>query len=222
MNTQIKYRLLLVFSMLCLIGLAVQGAYLWQLNARLNGTASTSDPRVRAIEEKILAEIDPPGAASGNVNTFNWPQSTFADPFSSLQQMQQQMDSLFGSFGFGGFGGFGGIGGISRPNSFSSMTFSSATPRIEVSETPTEYRITIPVTPDEEIELNTSVEDNALSVSGTIKNSANNQNQNFAASVFSQSQFSRTINLPEPVDEFGLTTQQTDSEIIISVPKKTV
>jgi len=206
MSTKTKFRLLLTFSLLCLIGLAVQGTYLWHLNAQLAG-GSTNEK----IAEKILANANVPG--SRVIDPFSSAMPVLPDPFLRMQQMQQQFDSLFGNFGFGSF---------STPGGFASSSLSVSVPDIEVAETPTEYRITIPITQDEDIELNTSIEDNALSISGTIKNAQNNHTQNFATSMLSQSQFSRTINLPVPVDEFGLSTQQTGAEIIISVPKKTV
>lgn len=214
MSTKIKYRLLLSFSILCLIGLAVQGAYLWQLNEQLAGN-TTQGTLEDKLAEKILANASDP--ASTALDPFNSPFPALPDPFSAMQQMQQQFDSLFGTSGFGSF--FSPPAG-SAASGFASSRFTVAVPDIEVAETPTEYRITIPVTPDEDIQLNTSIEDNALSITGTIKSSANTQNSSFATSMLSQSQFSRTIDLPEPVDEFGLSTQQTNDGIIISVPKK--
>ena len=216
MRTDVKYRLLLAFSIICVIGILAQAVYLWQFSERLARLEPDNADRERTIEERILANLNAAAPAATRQDPFTTWMIPPLDPFASLQQMQQRMDSLFGNFG-----SFGpGLSANSSRFSFGQLP--STAPAIEVHETDTEYEVVIAVAPDEELELNTNLEDKALSVSGRIKREASNQGNSFAATVVSQSAFSRTIDLPHPVDEFGLTTRQTDAGIVITIPKKTV
>lgn len=212
MRTVIKFRLLLGLSLTCLMALAIQSVYLLKLQDRLTAAGLGTDAPTQSIEAQILANLDDPDPANALWDPFarsTWPA---IDPFSRMQQLQTDMNSLFDTFGPGS--GFlqSGIG---------RMQAGLATPAIEVQETPAEYQIVITVSPETDINLQTSLEDNALTIQGTLKQEAINQGNHYAASTLSQSQFSRTIELPLPVDALGMTTSQNKQGIVILVPKKT-
>lgn len=212
MRTESKYRLMLGLTVACLLGLAAQTVYLLNLQDRLAGPGQPQDERVQSIEDKILANLDATEPDDANWDPFGWSTRSTADPFAMLQQMQADMDALFGSFGMGP--------AFPQPR-LGRMQSGLTNPAIEVHETPGEYQIVIPVTPDTEVNLNTSLEDNALTIEGTLKRQSLNQHNRFSASTLSQSQFSRTIELPAPVDELGMSTSQSEDGIVILVPKKT-
>lgn len=211
MRTASKYRLMVAFSVVCLLGLTAQSVYVWQLQDRL-AEAGLSDDPVSSIEAKILDNLDPVDPMPGIADPFGWPSTLPMDPFTSMQQMQQQLDSFFGSMRAGS--AFPSAG-------FGQLRSSLAAPAIEVEETPNEYRVTITVAPETEIELNTSLEGNALTIEGIVKRESADQRSNFRASMISQSQFSRTIELPKAVDPLGMSTGKTDAGIVILIPRKT-
>lgn len=217
MRTAIKYRLMVAFSVVCLLGLVAQSVYLLQLQDRQLqdrlAQAGLDDDPVSAIEAKILDNLDTTDPAQGNPDPFAWPSALPMDPFASIQQMQQQLDSLFGSMN---------AGRAFPPAGFGQIRSGLTTLAIEVEETPTEYRVTIAVPPATEIELNTSLEDNALTVHGLVKSESADQRSNVSTSIVSQSQFSRTIELPQPVDALGMSTSKTAAGVVILIPKQSV
>ncbi|GJM12601.1 MAG: hypothetical protein DHS20C12_10040 [Pseudohongiella sp.] len=208
MKSNTKIRLMSAFSFLCLIGFAAQSVQLWRTNDRLTELTPAGREIPESIEQKILAEMD-----KKDLPTRISPGLPMGSPFGSLSQVQQYMDSVFGRF--------------NRPampssNFFGStgMSFTKALPEIALDETEKEYSILIPVDSGQEIELSTSIENNSVSVSGLIKENLQQSQNGFSSSFHSQRQFAKTIDLPVPIDEFGLLTQQTEDGIRISIPKK--
>lgn len=128
-----------------------------------------------------------------------------SDPFARLQQMQSQMDQLFNNmnsrFGFGGF----------------SAAFSQ--PEIAVEESDTEFRVVITLAEGSDVELSTALEDSTLSISAEIRTSLQDNRGGLQTSSTSVSQFSRAIELGEPVDAKGMRTERSEGEIVIIVPK---
>lgn len=211
MSTGIKNRLLLALSMFCLIGFAGQTYLLWQANDRLAQAFPAEEGIPASIEQRLLAELDKKEANRAARSPFG-----YNGPLPSSMPLQDYFDSFFSGFG---------MPSLSQGSPFSarsilSSTFSSAAPDIALDETEEGYRILIPVNPDQELELNTEVEDNSVSVSGVITEKSSRSQNNFSTSSFSQRQFARTLDLPTPVDEFGMTTTQTEAGIEITLPKK--
>jgi len=128
-----------------------------------------------------------------------------SDPFAHLQQMRSQMDQLFNSmnsnFGFGGF----------------SAAFSQ--PEIAVEESDKEFRVVITLAEGSDMELSTALEDSTLSISAEIRTSMQDTRGGLQTSSTSVSQFSRAIELGEPVDAKGMKTERSEGEIVITVPK---
>ena len=96
----------------------------------------------------------------------------------------------------------------------------TATPEIAVDETDDSFRILIPMNSEQEIDLSTNVEHNSISLSGVIRERTEQSQNNFSTTFLSQRQFAKTLDLPSPIDEFGMTSEQTDAGIEITIPKK--
>lgn len=128
-----------------------------------------------------------------------------SDPFARLQQMQSQMDRLFNnmnsSFGFSGF----------------SAAFSH--PEIAVEESDKEFRVVITLAEGSDVELSTALEDSTLSISAQVRSTQQDSRGGLQTSSTSVSQFSRAIELGEPVDAKGMRTEKSEGEIVITVPK---
>jgi len=128
-----------------------------------------------------------------------------SDPFARLQQMQSQMDQLFNtmnnSFGFSGF----------------SAAFTQ--PEIVVEESDKEFRVVITLARGSEVELSTDLQDSTLSISAQIRTTLQDNRGGLQTSSTSVSQFSRAIELGEPVDAQGMRTERSEGEIVITVPK---
>jgi len=127
-----------------------------------------------------------------------------SDPFARLQQMQSQVDLLFNNMNSSGFGGF-------------SAAFSQ--PEIAVEESDTEFRVVITLAEGSDVELSTALEDSTLSISAEIRTSLQDNRGGMQTSSTSVSQFSRAIELGEPVDAKGMKTERSEGEIVITVPK---
>lgn len=133
-----------------------------------------------------------------------------SDPF---QQMRSQMEQVFGSLGAGitpfSFGGAGLGGGFAN----------AAQPTIDVEETNDEYRVVISLAKDSDMQLETELEDNTLSISAKVRTEVHDNSNGRALSSTSVSQFSRAIPLGKPVNATGLQTEKSESEVVIRIPK---
>ncbi len=204
MQTRIKYRLLLAFSFLCLIGFAVQSVQLWRLSDSLTQLAPDTDALPASIEERLLAQLD----------KNSQPRTRFTGtPFAGFSPLQDYMDSFFTGFAMPPFP-------VNTPLSRGGFSFVSAMPQIALDETEEDFHILIPVNPNQEIELSTNIEDNAVSVSGVITEKLQQSQNSFTSAFHSQRQFAKTVELPSPIDQFGMTTEQTNEGIRITIPKK--
>lgn len=212
MKTKTKFRLLLSFSLVCLIGLVGMTVQLWNMNDRLAQLAPETPELPPSIEQRLLAELDKKDAAFAQRR-----RSPLMRPFADFDQIQSYIDSLFPSLGSPVFS----AGAPFSASSFGSSLVSSAEPDIAVDETDEAFRILIPLNSEQEIELSTNVEHNSVSVSGVITERSQQSQNNISTSFMSQRQFAKTLNLPSPIDEFSMTSEQTDAGIEITIPKKT-
>jgi len=183
----------------------------WRLSAELQalrGEETTANP---ALLDKLEDMAEQQARANAPMSLFDpafdpfGPSVFGSDPFARLQQMQSQMDQLFNnmnsSFGFSGF----------------SAAFSQ--PAIEVEESDTEFRVIITLAQGSEVELSTELEDSTLSISAQIRTTLQDNRGGLQTSSTSVSQFSRAIELGEPVDAQGMRTERSEGEIVITVPK---
>ena len=207
MSTEIKFKSLVAFALICLIGLLVQGAMLWRMDREIASLQGDDSSIPESIEQRLLAQLD----KSSNRRTIPAPNSLqngfSADPFARMEQMRQQMDSIFNGFG------------MTRQSPFTGLSFSSGSPAINLVETDDAFQLEIMAPPNHELELNTELEDNRLVLNGLVKGEQANGNRGLSTAFVSQSSFSRSFQLPEPVDEFGLTTEKTEEGLVIKIPK---
>ncbi|MEQ8314978.1 MAG: Hsp20/alpha crystallin family protein [Gammaproteobacteria bacterium] len=210
MSTEIKLKLAVGFLLLCIAGLILQGFYLWRMDQRLSGTATSSE-----IPESIMERLEPRLQGAPSRNTADPFSFAFGgDPFLRMQQMQQQMDSLFNSIS-----PFGSAGVSVYGNNGQSFSFQSSSPELEFTETPDEYQVKVKTPPDHELVLNTDLEANLLTVSGSVSSSHETSSNGFASNFVSSSQFTRSFDLDKPVNELGLVTEQVGDGLLVRVPK---
>ncbi len=209
MSTESKLKLVLVFSLLCLAGLLIQGYMLWQVQAQLVSQSDSQSNLPESIEQRLDSVL---GGSSGSRNQLVRPspfgmfgQAFGADPFS---QMQQQVDSMFGMLAAPNFQGLQGLGGT------------SAMPKLSLVETDTEYQVSVITPTDTDVEINTELEANLLTVRGSITEDFSDSGSGRSTSFVSRSQFTRSFDLPKPVDELGVFTEATSDGLLIHVPKK--
>lgn len=193
------------------ITLAAFGWSHWRLSAELQSLRGDEPSANPALLDRLEDLADQQARANAPTSLFDPAFDPFgaslfgSDPFARLQQMQSQMDQLFNnmnsSFGIGGF-----------PAAFDQ-------PQIAVEELDKEFRVVISLAEGSEVELSTELEDSTLSISAEIRTSLQDTRGGLQTSSTSVSQFSRAIDLGEPVDAKGMRTERSKGEIVITVPK---
>ena len=204
MSTDTKLKLLFVFSLICLLALLFQGYLLWQVQAQLVSEAETHLPQ--SIEQRLDEALTSPRYRPSQVSPFGLLGQSFgSDP---LRQMQQQIDSLFGTLP------------MSSAGSFGSFSMNAGAPELSLMETDTEYQVAVTTAADTDVEINTELEANLLTVRGSVTQDFSDSSNALTSSFVSRSQFTRSFDLPKPVDELGVFTEATKSGLLIHVPKK--
>jgi HSP20 family molecular chaperone IbpA len=159
-------------------------------------------------------QLDPFGLFGGN-----------GDPFAEFDRIQQQMHERmqqlmsgsgfadpfldFDAFGPGGFG-------------FSSSFGTQNQPRFNYEETPDAYVVTVDIPDDSNIELNTEVNGQELTIEGKVTVEENNSNNGSSFTSRQTQQFAQTFSLPADVDPLGITNETKDSKVIITIPRTSV
>jgi len=217
-------------SMMMVIGL---GIYTWQLSREL--MEIRRDDRASSLISKLAGqkeqEVQRPqlfGQGPSGSSLFGQPPSApslfgnsgAADPFQQMEAMRQQMDSMINSF-FGSsmpsFGSLSGNSSLFGSDPFASMGLNQ--PSLSLRETDSALEVVIPVQEGQQFELNTDVQEDRLTVAGTVTWSAEDSGNGIVSSRRGSSQFSRTIMLPDTVDPARLTTEHRGDEIVITLPK---
>lgn len=206
MSTEIKFKILITFSLICLIGLGAQTYYLFDLNQRLSPSKVVDSSIPDSIQKRLEEEIAKPDRIFGSRSN--------SDPFAHIQQMQNQMDQIFSSWGTDPFSGSQSI--FQRGNA--SVDFQSQ-PEIEVSENQDAFVVTLLKQPDQDIEIVTEIEGNNLSLAGKLRSESRQTSGGSVFSSSSTSQFSRSIPFSEEVNALGMYTSHEDDQIVITVPK---
>ncbi len=212
-----RYRLMIIVGgVLSLIALLALSLYAWQLNRQVASlTPQAAGPAIQALLESSQQTANPVASS----------QQPTSDPFQQMEAIRQQMDAMMNSV-FGGslppVTGLPGLSGMSGSSVFGADPFGGLgmhQPQITLRETDSSLEVVIAVPEGQEFELGTEVEEDRLTVSGTITWQASQSSNGFAASRSGSSQFSRTIMLPDTVVPTGMVTEQHDSEIVIRLPK---
>jgi HSP20 family molecular chaperone IbpA len=93
-------------------------------------------------------------------------------------------------------------------------------PSIEIEEDAGEYRVTIAVPEGEHVELNTEINGNRLSVTGSVEGRQLNQAAGSSIQSRFSSSFSKTVPLPGPVDQTAIEVTREDGKTIVHLPKQ--
>lgn len=214
MSTEIKFKILIAFSLFCLIGLAAQTYYLFDPNQRVSPSNVADSSIPDSIQQRLEEEMAKPDRIFGQDNYNLFGPGINSDPFAHMQKMRQQMGQLFNSWGVDPF-----TSGQSIFSQGSGAVVFPSQPEIEVSEEQDAFVVTLPKQPGQDIEIVTEVEDNKLSLAGTLRTE---NRQSSGGSVFSSSstsQFSRSIPFSKEVNALGMYTTHENDRIVITLPK---
>ena len=203
MNDKSKFRIMSALAVCVIIALAAQSYYLFGINARLEKLQQSAVSVPTSSLDELFQPDPSTTATSAPWSGFGWP-----DPFTSLDQIQKDLDSWFNNWP--------GSSGIGSPRGFS---FSTSTPDIELNESKDDYEIVVQVPQNTEVDLRTDVEDDVVTVRGTMNQETGSNAGNLASSFTAHSQFTRSIRLPGPVDPLAMHTDRDGEKIIITLPK---
>lgn len=215
-------RWLIALSAVSIVTVAALGFYTWQLSREIAELQSNEQGRplseVLTQPESLFAS--PPDAPSlfGNA-------PAPVDPFQQMEAFRQQMDSMMNNFFGGSLPPVTGIPGISQApgqsllgaDPFAALGLNQ--PNVSLRETDSALEVVIPVQEGQQFELSTDVEQDRLTVAGTLSWSSQDSHNGMTSSRRSSSQFSRTIVLPDNIDPARLTTEHRGDEIVITLPK---
>lgn len=226
--------LLVTVTLIFTVLLAGMGFYTWQLSREVAALKSPAEDSAvaalsRQTEPDVLFGADP-GAPSLFGSTH-----PAQDPFAQMEAFRQQMDTMMNSFFGGSFPsvtgpsvtgpsatGIPGVGSAPGSSLFGQDPFAAMglnQPNLSLRETDSALEVVIPVQDGQQFELSTDVEQDRLTVAGTLSWSSQDSSNGMVSSRRSSSQFSRTIMLPDNVDPAGLTTEHRGHEIVITLPK---
>jgi HSP20 family molecular chaperone IbpA len=198
MNEQSKMRLLGATLAVCVLVIAVLSYNTWDLSKEVSALkAAPPSPATRLAPQTIAPWPDNFDPWSGN-----W------DPGGHFEAARKRMEAMMSNM-------------LPGKSIFSHQGFglSPAYPRVSMSDTEDEYRITVDVHDGQEVELNTTFENNVLTISGIVKSSSEDNDNNRYSVSHSSARFSQTMTLPDPVDESAMTIDKDDEEIVVVLPK---
>ena len=190
MNINTKVKWLSGLLGICVIAIAVESYYLW--SAEKSG------------HHKNLQADNVPAFSTTVPN----PWSRSWDPSEQFKQMQQQMDNLMNQ-----------MSTASSMFDQQELGMASATPKISTQDEADKYQVVVDVPRGQKVEINTNVSGNKLTIEGKVKQTNASQSNNTHEQSLSISQFSQTMQFPEPVKDSGVKIQRNDNQIIITVPK---
>lgn len=202
-------------ALIMFLGLA---AYTWQLQRQIaDMKAGSDDSRLSSLFDESAANSRSAPEISGA--------NPLADPFQQMELIRQQMDAMMGSV-FGspspaitGVPGFSVAPGNSLFGSHPFASLGMTQPAINLRETGDVLELVIPVPEGQEFEFSTDMQDDRLTVSGTISWQQQSSQNGMSSQRQGSSQFSRTIVLPANVDPAGMVIEHRQDEIVISLPK---
>lgn len=126
------------------------------------------------------------------------PQSTFVHPFSDL------VNGMFGR-DISQFFGHDDLG--------------HSTPRVNITETPEKFVVSLRVPGFTKEELKISTEKDTLTVKGEKSSSTNTENERFLRREFQTAAFTRSFQLPETVKLDAITAEHVHGVLNVSIPK---
>ena len=198
-------------SLLAVLGMALYVIFL-QGQLAVAGQDSQYGPRVQALLEGDRGTPDPQ-AADPFAAFLGAPRSPFTSG-SIFSEMQALMDEMSQRTAITGFPGIAN----------SRMTFGGDSmlltrPQIQVREEADKFEVAVTIPEGQEIQLNTSVEDDVLRLTGLLTLANSQQSSGRWISSSASMQFSESIPFNEDINELGVYTTTDESQIRIVVPK---
>jgi len=177
---------------------------------------TSQEPPKSSLLEKLEQSAEQQAQAQSKQTILSSPmgtisQSFFTDPIAQMQQMEAEMDRLFSGFSTPGFS--------SGPSLFGGGFSTAQQPSADVQETDDEFRVVISIAQGSELDLQTDLADNKLSISAQVRQQSHNNTTGRQMSSSFTSQFSRQFILDAPVDATGMQTEKSDSAVTIRIPK---
>lgn len=101
-----------------------------------------------------------------------------------------------------------------------SMTTSEAyTPRLNVAETDNEFEVTVALPGMSKKEIDVSIDNNVLTISGERKQEQEQDGRKFRVVEHRYGQFSRSLTLPNVIDQENVKATYQNGELIVTIPK---
>ncbi len=206
-------KLLIVLVVVLASAMVFQGVYLFKLHRQFTQgpppsppgepMAATTAPDVQDLKAPDNDPWDDFGATPFNPSTW--------DPFQEMNQMQEHMDRLFND-AFGKFGASSRFGDL--------VTGLSFNPKVDLSEDKSNYIVRVDVPGANESDINVSLEDQVLTVSGTRQQEVRGGNtKKLLTRERRIGSFERELRLPGPVNAADMTTAYKDGVLTITIPK---
>lgn len=233
-NTSLDRRRVRTIAVVCgvVMSLTVAGlaTYIWQLRQQIEDlSAGSEQPALQSLLESAHVAPDSSEQFFNNnpaVPPLSGPSTALpVDPFQHMEEIRRQMDAMMSSIfnspspAITGVPGFGSLSGDSLfgADPFASLGMNQLT--LNLRETDETLELVIPVQEGQEFELSTDVEEDRLTVSGTLSWQQQSSQNGVGSQRQGSTRFSRTIVLPGNVDPTGLVTEHKENEIVISLPK---
>jgi HSP20 family molecular chaperone IbpA len=187
--------------------------------------------QVDTLQQQLAAQAPAPSNPPLNNSPLNTPFSSNApsgnspfdsDPFADMQRMQQEMHQRMQQMlqGFGMNTPLFDMDPFQGGSGFSSSMGFGVQPDFEFSEAQDEYIVTVKIPQGSNVEINTEVKDDELTIQGKVSVQQNDQNNSGAFSSVQTQQFARTLTLPGDVDVLGITNETVGDEVRIKLPKQ--
>lgn len=184
---------------LCLAAIAGLGYTSWNLHKKVEALQSTQVYEARGADNQSVAPLVVPNVDAHWNRLWNG----FDPMLGDVSIFNQQMDRLFDR--------------MTGQAWTSSSRNAAAAPAIKFEEDTKEYRVTIESPEGMDVELNTELNENMLSVSGNLERV---EAQGDTGSSRFSSSFSRSILLAEPVDQSAMEVINDEDKITVRVPKR--
>jgi len=141
-----------------------------------------------------------------------------AEPIEShpIAALHRQMDDLFDSF-FGDFEGFMQWPSMSRMEGLDPVM-----PRVNVSESDKEVRVSAEMAGMDEKDINVTLENNQLVIEGEKKSEQEDKSENYYLSERSYGRFHRSVPLPEGIDRDQVKATFKKGVLDVRIPKTEV
>ena len=246
MKPEIKFRLLLSFLFVCLLGFLTGSYFLWDSDEMLEVSQDENSSLPDSVEGRLESLLNQEDASIDPQNTT----SLQGENLSILDTVEARLGSLRGQEDASidpqnttrlvgqnyrtnsiernrriqrvqqqadlNLNSSSGLGASDSNGSSSS----SESLQFSLNETETEYQVLIQIPSDHELEISTDLEASLFTVNGTLTQILSNNTNSTLSNFTGGSQFTRSFDLTEPVNKLGLYTQTQEGRLVIGIPKR--